>query len=199
MSLPKNLRGSFRGLRIWGAILTIVLFFTPVALTGCGEGSSSHSSEKDHVGNNDRHKDHDDDEDDKDEHDHDGPSLAPVMGDLQRFSHKLGYAVQAKNQPLAEFYLHEIEEASEEIQENIQEYDGFPVGDLAKAMLDPAIQKLDEKVDAGSWDEATAEYEKLIKTCNACHMQTDHGVIVITVPEQPSPFNQNFAPAEPAK
>ncbi|MEM7354326.1 MAG: hypothetical protein AAF657_26205, partial [Acidobacteriota bacterium] len=40
--------------------------------------------------------------------------LATLMGDMQRHSAKLGFAIQGKNQPLAQFYLEELHEVLEE-------------------------------------------------------------------------------------
>lgn len=41
---------------------------------------------------------------------HEEVELAEPMSRLQYYSQKLGFAIEAENQPLAQFYLHEMEE-----------------------------------------------------------------------------------------
>src|SRR5690554_4654739 len=53
--------------------------------------------------------------------------LAPYMANLQRHSQKLGYSIAARNQPLAAFYLEELEEALETLQNEVPEHDGMPI------------------------------------------------------------------------
>ena len=43
--------------------------------------------------------------------------LVEYMTRLQYFSHKVGLSIQAKNEPLARFYLHELEEIIEKLKE----------------------------------------------------------------------------------
>ncbi len=45
----------------------------------------------------------------------DGPALAKMMGQTQYFTHKASLAIANKNQPLTDFYLHELEEMIEEL------------------------------------------------------------------------------------
>ncbi len=59
--------------------------------------------------------------------------LLAKMSQLQYLSHKAELAVDHENRPLAGFYAHELEETLEAVEE-IESYDGHPIGELAKAM-----------------------------------------------------------------
>ncbi len=122
-----------------------------------------------------------------------GEELMPYMETMQHLSHKLGLAIQARNQPLAAFYLEEIEETTEIIQKKFPTYDTHDIGELAGAMLIPSIEPLEKSIGAGSWVVAGAGYTKLINSCNDCHAATDHEYVKITSPTA-NPFNQSFSP-----
>ena len=64
--------------------------------------------------------------------------LLENMGDMRRHTAKLGYSIQAKNGPLAEFYLEEILEIMEELRE-IEAYEGIPVAKSVRTILDPTV------------------------------------------------------------
>lgn len=117
--------------------------------------------------------------------------LAQAMGELQRHSHKLGLSIQARNLPLADFYLHELEEVLEDI-EKVPEYDGFPIADLSRAMMTPLMDELEAGAKAGDWPRVERGYHALIAGCNQCHVATDHAFIVMLPGTGPSPFNQQF-------
>ena len=56
-----------------------------------------------------------------------------------------------------------------------------------------AIEAAIEKKDGAAFDTA---YRQLTDGCNACHQSAKVGMIVIQVPQGPSPFlNQDLAPA----
>lgn len=149
---------------------------TAAALTiaGCADSSNEQAG----------HDDHD--------HDHEHTELAEPMAQLHYYSQKLGYSVQAQNTELADFYLHELEELSREIQREIPEYEGHQIGDLTDQLLMPAIETSENALDSGDWDETWQQYERLINTCNSCHQATEHAFIVITPAEGDPPFNQEF-------
>ena len=63
--------------------------------------------------------------------------------------------------------------------EEIDEYDGFPVGKLAKSMLLPKYEQLDQAVDKADIKTAQHKLDELIETCNQCHQTTEHGYVVI--------------------
>jgi hypothetical protein len=122
-----------------------------------------------------------------------GEELSPYMALLQHHTHKLGLALQARNQPLASFYIEEIEETAAIIQKKFPTYDKLAVGQLMNAMLVPSFAPLDKSIKASSWAISNASYTKLIDSCNACHAAAQHGFVKITAPAM-NPFNQSFSP-----
>ena len=104
--------------------------------------------------------------------------LVSYMSSLQYFAHKAGLAVSHKNQKLAAFYAHEIEEVIEKV-EKVKSYDGFPVGNLAKSILLPAFEDFEAKLKAEDWKNASTAFDKVIDACNSCHRATEHGFIKI--------------------
>jgi hypothetical protein len=122
-----------------------------------------------------------------------GEELVPYMEILQHLSHKLGLAIQAKNEPLASFYVEEVEETIEIIRKKFPVYDDMQIASLAGAMMVPQIEPLEISLKAKNWVTTNASYTKLIDSCNSCHAATAHKFVVITAPTT-NPFNQTFAP-----
>ena len=121
-----------------------------------------------------------------------GEELAPYMNHVQRHAHKLGLAIQAKNKPLADFYLTELGETFELVQKKFPTYDGYQIAALSKAMIDPAKPALTKALAASDWPTASIAYDKYVAACNNCHVAVKHEFIKITVPTG-NPFNQSFA------
>ncbi len=124
-----------------------------------------------------------------------GPGLAELMAHMQRHTHKVQLSLEARNEKLVGFYLHEIEEIAETIEDEIPTYDDQPVGELIGEMLMPAVEALEESVEAGNWGAADAAFTGLLGACNACHSRTEHGYVKI-VPGEGNPYNQDFSPAK---
>ena len=124
--------------------------------------------------------------------DEDGPDLVGLMGNLQKFLHKAGLSIQFSNFELADFYAHEIEETLEAVGE-VEEYDGFAIGQLSDAMLEPMVEKFGEALDSQSKDAALEAYATVINSCNACHQVTDHGFIKIEDRSDLNIYMQNFS------
>lgn len=118
--------------------------------------------------------------------------LARPMAELHRFATKLGYAIAAGNQPLAGFYLDEVDEVLAEVGE-IEESEGMPIARTAQVIVDPLRAPLRQAVEAGRWPEAQAAYEALIAGCNRCHAATAHQFIVVLPAHGDPPYAQEFA------
>ncbi len=121
------------------------------------------------------------------------PELAASMGDLQRFAHKLGLSLHHANQPLAEFYLHEMEETLEEISEKIPTHDGLPIKDLLSTILLPPLAQLEKALKHGDFEQSLQLWPGVIQSCNRCHAATEHAFIRIGDIRE-NPFNQDFSP-----
>jgi hypothetical protein len=122
-----------------------------------------------------------------------GEDLAPYMATMQHNVHKLGLSLQAKNQPLASFYMEEVQETAEMIQKKFPTYDKIAVGPLMNAMLVPSLGPLAASLKASNWAISNSGYTKLIDSCNGCHAAAQHGFVKITAPTS-NPFNQSFSP-----
>src|SRR6056297_3621081 len=82
----------------------------------------------------------------------DESGLAVLMERIQTYAHKLQLSIEAGNAQLADFYLHELEETSEYVAEEIESYDGHAVGALMASMLLPALERLEEPLKSGKPD-----------------------------------------------
>ncbi len=120
------------------------------------------------------------------------PDLLGLMSRMQTFTHKLQLSLEARNAPLADFYIHEIEASAETTIESVSEYGGHPIGQLVRDMLLPAIERLEDPLEARDWAATDAPFSDLLKTCNACHKVTGHAYIHIA-PASGNPFAQDFA------
>lgn len=128
------------------------------------------------------------------EHGHEEPELALYMGRMQRYTQKLGLAIAAKNQPLAVFYHHELEENLETVIDEVKTYDDMPIGQPAKVMTWPHIVELEDHLKNGDWAKSKVTFKNLVQSCNMCHQQTKHGFIKISDDVTENPFNQDFRP-----
>jgi cytochrome c553 len=120
------------------------------------------------------------------------PGLVVMMSRLQTYTHKLQLSLAASNAELADFYLHEIEEAAEYVIDHLPLYRDFPVGQLTREMLLPAIETLEDAVDSRDWAQSRIAQAELLQACNACHAATGKGYIRI-VPAEGNPFAQDFS------
>jgi hypothetical protein len=121
--------------------------------------------------------------------------LAKSMAWMQTWTDKAGRAGAAENWELADFYLHELEEAAEELIDARVVYEGHKVGELVKTMLEPAIESLEGAVKAKDPVLFAERYTTLIATCNACHVTTEHGYVRIAAPDLSiNPWAQDFRP-----
>ena len=117
--------------------------------------------------------------------------LVDKMGALQYFMHKAGLSIRGGSLELADFYLHEIEEVLEKVEE-IESYDGQPMGQLSGAMLGPSFHALEEAVDSGDPEAALSAYKVVLDACNACHVATQFGFIKLEDRSTENPYMQSF-------
>lgn len=128
------------------------------------------------------------------EEEHEEPELAVYMSDMQRWAHKAALSINAQNAPLADFYLHELEETVEAVQEEVPEYEGHAIGPLTEQMLVPSLEALDEAVDAEDWRAAAQRLGAVAQSCNQCHAATAHGFVEIQLDDLANPYAQSFKP-----
>jgi hypothetical protein len=119
------------------------------------------------------------------------PELATYMGGLQHHTHKLDLAIRSENAELAGFYLHEVEEISEQVEDLFPRHDGHAVAELVRTVLEPRLVELRSSLEESSWEDAGKSVSGLIEACNQCHAATGHGFIHIERTAG-NPFNQSF-------
>ncbi|NNF59106.1 MAG: hypothetical protein HKN04_12800 [Rhodothermaceae bacterium] len=128
--------------------------------------------------------------------------LAQLMAYVQRYAEKLYFAGMADNAPLAQFYVHELEETFEAVEDGGYIENDWEVAELVEDLAMPALTGVEQAVAAQVLgpdpDRARTLFEErygvLVNACNACHESTAHGFIRIVVPEASSFPNQQFAP-----
>jgi hypothetical protein len=118
--------------------------------------------------------------------------LATLMGELQRYSHKIHLSLEAGNRPLAGFYAHEMEEIIETLVE-IDEYDGHPVGQLTRDRLAPAFKAFENSLGGMETVTPSLAFDQMLDACNNCHEAAARGTIVIRKNPQ-NTYMQSFKP-----
>ncbi len=127
---------------------------------------------------------------------HEEIEVAVFMGRIQHFHQKWWLAGKAGNAPLAKFYLHEMEEAMEEIADaNIIE-DGVDLSEQMRTYGLTTVDHLSETLEKQGVTMMHAEAEMLANTCTSCHMVTKHPYIRIKVPADVSFPDQDFGPVK---
>lgn len=121
------------------------------------------------------------------------PSLYETMTTMQSVVHKISYAIDHENEALLDFYIHELEEATEEIIEADLVYQDQPIGQLTETMLEPTIEELENAVETGNWDRVRERNQVMIQACNNCHSSTGFSEVMITEKGELNPFNQDFS------
>jgi hypothetical protein len=106
---------------------------------------------------------------------------------------KLGLAGQARNWDYLGYERREFEETLELVERTVPRYRGTSMSDLLQILKEP-LQALDAAIKARDGAGFDTAYARLTGACNACHVATDHKMIVIQVPKASMFPNQNFAP-----
>lgn len=122
------------------------------------------------------------------------PGLHTLMVDLQQRHATLWFAGEARNWPLADYFLHELEELVEEIEELHPVYRDVPVAELLGEMTFPAMEALEEAVVAEDPEAFAAAYDLLTVACNACHIASDRAALVIVRPTAAPLTNLRYLP-----
>ena len=126
------------------------------------------------------------------------PAYAPGLGDfmtayVQPHHLKLWYAGKAANWALASYEADELGETFEDISTYQAEWEGLPVAQLVKAMIEPPLAKVKAAVAAKNATQFNDAYTALTLGCNACHTAAKKPFIAIKVPTQDPPFtDQKF-------
>ena len=121
------------------------------------------------------------------------PKLINLMGNMQRFAHKLQLSLEAGNGPLADFYAHELGAAVAQVGQ-VESYGDYPVGRLTTSTLSPLLKTLIAGLDAGDVARANQAFDALLDGCNRCHAMTEHDYIRLQR-NAANPYLQDFTAA----
>jgi len=116
------------------------------------------------------------------------PGLGEFMSGIQVHHAKLWFAGNNENWKLADFEIHEIMEAVEDIQKYNTDRPEIKSIGMISASLDSVNAAIVKKDPAAF----KSSFNILTNTCNSCHQSTDHGFNVIKVPDSPPYSNQEF-------
>ena len=116
------------------------------------------------------------------------PGFGDLMGSIQVHHNKLWFAGQNQNWKLADFEIHEIEEAIDDIKE-------YQKGRNESTMLDmlqPSLDHIETAIKQKDPVRFKDGYTLLTATCNNCHRQTNYEFIMVKIPNSAPYGNQEF-------
>lgn len=116
------------------------------------------------------------------------PGFGEFMSGIQAHHSKLWFAGQNENWKLADFEIHEIMEAVE----NIQKFQTERKESQKIEMITPALDSINIAIQQMNSGLFKSSYLSLTNTCNNCHKATDFEFNVVTVPSSQPFSNQDF-------
>lgn len=116
------------------------------------------------------------------------PGLGDFMSGIQVHHSKLWFAGQNENWKLADFEVHEIMEAIEDIQKLHTERKESQMVD----MIFPALDSINYAILQRNAAQFKSSYILLTNTCNSCHRATNFDFNVVKVPDTQPFSNQDF-------
>ncbi len=121
--------------------------------------------------------------------------VAEIMGRLERHHAKWWRAGHEGNAELAAFYLHEMEEAMEELATaGVVEDSGVDISAMMRTYGLPAIASLERSLQEDGVAAMHAGADVFVATCNSCHVATGHGFIRVKVPTDAAFPGQDMRP-----
>src|SRR5665213_3067754 len=124
------------------------------------------------------------------------PGLGEFMTATQLRHAKLWFAGKNNNWALAAYEIDEIKEGLEDAARLHPTFNGIPVVEMIKTIIDPRLERLEKAVDGKNSTEFIAAFDELTNGCNSCHAGASKPFIRIQRPTEPPLTNQNFAPAK---
>ena len=120
------------------------------------------------------------------------PGFGEFMSSIQVHHDKLWFAGTNNNWKLADFEIHEIQEALDDIkQSNTYRPEAKAIG-----MINPAIDSVSNSIKQQNQQQFKSSDILLTNTCNNCHKETEHEFNVVTSPANPPISNQSFKPLQ---
>jgi hypothetical protein len=121
------------------------------------------------------------------------PGFGEFMSGIQAHHSKLWFAGQNQNWKLADFEVHEIMEAIEDIQKfQTERKESQMIG-----MINPALGSINYAIQQKNLALFKSTYTLLTTTCNNCHRAADFEFNVVKIPDTQPFSNQDFKVNEP--
>jgi hypothetical protein len=124
------------------------------------------------------------------------PGLGEFMTATQLRHAKLWFAGKDSNWDLAAYEIDEIKEGLEDAARLHPNFDGVPVADMIRSIINPRIEELERVITAKSLAKFVVAFDELTSSCNSCHAAANKPFIQIQRPTAPPLTNQNFSPAK---
>lgn len=121
------------------------------------------------------------------------PGFGEFMSGIQAHHSKLWFAGQNENWKLADFEVHEIMEAIENIQKFQTERKESQIID----MINPALDSINNAINQKNPALFKISFSLLTNTCNECHKATNFEFNVFKIPEVQPFSNQDFKVNKP--
>lgn len=116
------------------------------------------------------------------------PGLGEFMSGIQTHHSKLWFAGQNQNWKLADFEIHEIMEAIEDI----QKYQTERKESQMISVINPALDSVKLAIDQKDPALFKSSYTLLTSSCNNCHREAHFEFNVVKIPDTQSFSNQDF-------
>jgi hypothetical protein len=116
------------------------------------------------------------------------PGFGEFMSGIQAHHSKLWFAGQNENWRLADFEVHEIMEAMEDIRKFQTERKESRMIE----MIEPALDSITNAIQQKNTTLFKTSYSLLTNTCNNCHRAADFEFNVVKIPETQPFSNQDF-------
>ena len=124
------------------------------------------------------------------------PGLGEIMTAIQLRHAKLWFAGKSNNWSLAAYEIDEIKEGLEDAARLHSTFDGVPVAEMIKTIIDPRIVRLEKAIEGKNSTHFIAAFDGLTNGCNSCHAGAGKPFIRIQRPSEPPLSNQDFAPVK---
>lgn len=120
------------------------------------------------------------------------PGYGEIMLQIQTRHIKLWYAGIGRHWELADFAIHEIEEALEKL----HKYHPEKLETSHLNMMVPSIEGVEKMIKEKDESGFIIQFKEMTQVCNACHQISKHDYIQIKVPEYNPYSNQVFSDVE---
>ena len=116
------------------------------------------------------------------------PGFGEFMSGIQVHHNKLWFAGQAQNWKLADFEIHEIKEAVD----NVEKFQTERKESKQIPMIKPALDSVESAINQQNSAAFKSSYIVLTNTCNNCHRATNFEFNEVKIPDNPPFSNQVF-------